>query len=230
MFGPSVVGKAFTYGVPLNRASSLQEHALKRFSPYAQTATPDWLPPGLEASIKPKASVTGAGVVSSGSIDNTYLPKPLTNAWGKARERAANEIHKPPRKQATDLLIVAKGASMPPPLQTLDEMESVRPIYSQTIPVYHPMDPQRVDSGFVRSPNLIPGAKPPPESALRGVKNTPTVPENHRLLKLAYDQSMHGQGRIPVARIVRAGAERPSSAGPVFLRRPAGLPGGLSIV
>ena len=103
--------KTFTFGVPLRRTTALHEHALMRFSPYAQTALPTWSAPGLEASIKPKSSVTGAGVVSAGSIDNTYMPKPLTNAWGKARERARNEIHKHPKTQATDLLLVAKGAS-----------------------------------------------------------------------------------------------------------------------
>lgn len=232
MFGAMAAAEArtFTYGVSLPKATSLHHHALQRFSPYAQTALPSWGPPGLEPSIRPKASVMGAGVVSAGSIDNTYLPKPLTNAWGKAREQSLNEIRKPFKTQATDLLIVAKGAAMPGPAHTIADMESVRPLYSQTIPVYHPMDPQRVDSGFVRSPNLIPGAKPPPHSAMLGVSNTPTVPANHKALKLAFDQSMHGTGRIPVARIVRDNRQRPQSAGPVFMTRPAGLPGGLSII
>lgn len=233
MYGPTGASMAgFTYGVPLPKATGLRDHALKRHSPYAATAVQGYSGYGKEASIKPKASQVGAGVVSAGSIDNTYIPAPLTNAWGKARERSKNEIIKVPHKQATDLIIVAKGAALPAPPQALSELESVRPIYSRTIPVYHPMDPMRVESGFVRSPNLIPGAKPPPVSALVGVSETPVVPNNHKLLKLAYDQSMNLTGRIPVARVVRAkGAEvRPQSATPYFLSRPAGLPGGLSLI
>ena len=205
MFGSISPKVDFTYGVPLRNTMALQEHALKRFAPYALQASPGWAAPGLEPSIKPKSSVTGAGVVSAGSIDNTYLPKPLNNAWGKARERATNEAFKPPHKQATDLLLVAKGAKLPIPFQGVEEMGSVRPLYSRTIPLFHSIDPMRVDSGFVRSPNIIPGAQPPPQSAMMGVTDTPTVPQDHKLLKLAYDQSMHGSGRIPVARIVRAG-------------------------
>jgi hypothetical protein len=229
MFGssndPSVI-----FETPIHRVATLQNHALKTFTPYAQTATPGWLQPGKEASVVPKASVTGAGVVSAGSIDNTYLPQPLTNAWGKARERASNEIVKPPRKQATDLLLVTKGIKAPAPSQTVDMMEAVRPAYSRTIPVYHPMDPMRVDSGFVRSPNLIPGAAPPPKGV--SLSNVNTVPTNHKLLKLAYDQSLN-RGRIPVSRTVRVGEHvvvRPKSAAPMMMTRPAGLPGGLSLI
>jgi len=229
MFGSTKDPMSVIFDSPLQKAT-LTNHALKVFSPYAHTATPDWLAPGKEASVVPKASVTGAGVVSAGSIDNTYLPQPLTNAWGKARERAANEITKPPRKQATDLLLITKGVVAPAAGQTVDLMESVRPPYSRTIPVYHPMDPMRVDSGFVRSPNLIPGAAPPPKGVYTG--NINAVPNNHKLLKLAYDQGL-SRGRIPVARTVRDNSHvvaRPKSAAPTMMHRAAGLPGGLSLM
>lgn len=231
MFAATLTKKdSFQYGMSLSTSMALQEHALRRFAPYAQTAVPGWAKPGLEPSIKPKASVTGAGVVSAGSIDNTYVPAPLMNAWGKARERATNEVYKPPHKQASDLLAVSKGAVLPAPGQGESDMASVRPIYSKTIPLFHPIDPQRVESGFVRSPNIIPGAAPPPQSAMMGITDTPTVPPNHKLLKLAYDQSMHGTGRIPVAKIIRANGARPQSAMPRFVTKAAGLPGGLSII
>jgi len=230
MFGPKPTEKEHAYNMTLQKAVMLNEHALKRFSPYAQKAYSGWVQPGLEASIKPKASVTGAGVVSAGSIDNTYMPAPLQNAWGKARELAVAEVFKPPRKQATDLLAAAKGAAMPAPLQGIGDMKSVRPTYSKTIPLFHPIDPQRFQAGFVRSPNIIPGAAPPPGGVMNGITDTPTVPSHHALLKLAYDQSLHGKGRIPVARIVRAQPPaRPHSAAPNFLTRAAGLPGGLSL-
>jgi len=221
-------GSTFQYGLPLSKASDMSEHALRRHSPYAEVTPTGWLP--LEPLTKPSYAVRGAGVVSAGSIDNTYLPQPLCNAWGKAREQATNEISKPPRKQATDLLVTCKGGIMPPGDKTLADMASVRPAYSKTIPLYHPIDPQRCESGFVRSPNIIPGALPPPTSPMVGVGAPKTVPANHALLKLAYDQGMHGTGRIPVARIVNANAERPMTAQPRFQSVPAGLPGGISMI
>ena len=232
VFGAKPTPETFAYAASLKQALALQEHALKRFVPYAQTASPGWAAPGLEADVKPKASMTGAGVVSAGCIDNTYLVKPLNNGWGKARERMVNEVFKPPHKQATDLLLVAKGAKGELPKQGLDAMESVRPSYSKTIPLFHPIDPQRSESGFVRPPNTIPGAAPPPQSAMLGIHDTPTVPADHALRKLQFDQSMQGQGRVPVQRVVRhiSAQARPSSAAPAFLRRPAGLPGGLSLI
>ena len=216
----------------LAKSTILTYHALKRFAPYAQTASPGWGAPGKEAGIKPHASNVGAGVVSAGSIDNTYLPKPLTNAWGKAREQSTNEIRKPPHKQATDLLLAAKGAKLPAPYEGISDMQSVRPTYSRTIPLFHPIDPQRVESGFVRSPNIIPGAQPPPISPLMAFtpEDMPTVPADHALRKLAYDQKCGIGGRIPVSRIVRATHPRPSSAMPMFTTKPAGLPGGLSLI
>ena len=231
MFGQRVSLATYDYGAQLSAVMGLQEHALKRYTPYAKTASVGWTAPGKEPSIKPKASQTGAGVVSAGSIDNTYLPKPLTNAWGKARERFENEIEKAPHKQATDLLTVAKGAHMPMPRHTMSDMTSVRPLYSKTIPGFHMIDPLRVDSGFIRGPNIIPGAAPPPQSAMIGVRDTPTVPPNHRDLKIAFDQSMD-TGRIPVSKVVRGMnvKSRPNSAAPMFLTKPAGLPGGLSLI
>ena len=236
MYG-TVVPSNFPYGVALPKATGLLDHALKFHSPYAETAVRGWTAPGREPSIKPRGTITGAGVVSAGSIDNTYLPAPLVNAWGKKREQAKNEVVKPPHKQASDLIIVSKGApagtyglGFKAPPQTVEDMEAVRPIYSRTIPVYHPMDPVRIESGFVRSPNLIPGAKPPPQSALVGQDDKiSSVPANHALRKLAYDQSLIG-GKLPVAKVILADAPRPSTAAPKFLTKPAGLPGGLSLI
>ena len=219
---------ASLYTHSLRQGTQNRVHALRHHSPYAAVAGPKWIP--AEAKVQPTAMAHGAGCVSGGSIDNTYLPQPLTNAWGKARERATNEVYKPPHKQSTDLLIVSKGAKLPPPPQSVADMESVRPIYSMTIPVYHPMDPVRIESGFVRSPNIIPGAMPPPVSPMNEAGDFPGVPSNHALLKLKFDQSMHGVSRIPVSRVVRSEAPRPQSAAPVFFRRAAGLPGGLSII
>jgi len=217
----------FQYGLPLGKATDLSEHALRRHSPYAEVSPTGWN--AREAQVQPTYAVSAAGVVSAGSIDNTYLPRPLSNAWGKAREMAKNEYVKPPKVQATDLLIVAKGGIMPPPEKTLADLASVRPAYSKTIPFFHPVDPQRFESGFVRSPNVIPGAAPAPTSPMVGTGGIKTVPENHALLKLAFDQGMHGSGRSPVARVVNAEPERPTTAQPRFQSVPAGLPGGISL-
>lgn len=226
--GLSNTKEAFVYGSSATKGMKLREHALRRHSQYAVITPDGWM--AKEASVRPTAQSTASGVVSAGSIDNTYVAAPLANRWGKAREKAKNEVFVPPHKQATDLLIAAKGASMPPPAQGLSDMASVRPLYSRTIPLFHPIDPQRQESGFIRSPNIIPGALPAPQSALLGVGPTPTIPENHKLLKLAYDRSMYGKGSIPVTRVVHAQLPRPRTAAPVFLSRSAGLPGGLSII
>lgn len=135
-------------------------HALWVACPYAEKAPPCWNM--REAKVNPSWAYSGAGVISRGSIDNTYLPYPLQNAWGKSRELSLREKRKLPHKQSTDLLVVATGYRLPPPAAT--ELDSVREPYSKTIPLMHPIDPQRFESGFVRSANLIPGAKPPPKS------------------------------------------------------------------
>jgi len=229
LFAPSGGSAAggFTYGVALSKAIGVKEHALRRHSPYAVVTSTGWAP--VEASVCPTAAMTGAGVVSAGSIDNTYVPAPLMNAWGKARERSKNEITKPPRKQASDLLVVAKGGQMPAPAMTEADMGSVRPKYSKTIPLFHPIDPLRSESGFVRSPNIIPGAGPPPVSPYVQSATYPTVPPDHKLRKLSYDQNFASSLRIPVSRVVRSSAVVPPSPQAKFLGTAAGLPGGLSL-
>ena len=221
-------GSDFTYGISLEKGMKLREHALRRHSPYSVITPDGWS--AKEPSVRPTAQSVSAGVVSAGSIDNTYTAKPLANRWGKARERATNEVFVPPHRQATDLLIAAKGAKVPPPAQGLSDMASVRPLYSKTIPLFHPIDPQRQESGFIRSPNIIPGAGPAPQSALLGAPPTPTIPADHALRKLMYDRSNYGKGSVPVTRVVHARLPRPKTAAPVFFSRPAGLPGGLSII
>ena len=73
-------------------------------------------------------------------------------------------------------------------------------------------------------------AKPPPQSALVGQDDKiSSVPSDHALRKLAYDQSLIG-GKLPVAKVILADAPRPSTAAPKFLTKPAGLPGGLSLI
>ena len=229
MFGITTGPKdpPISFGSAMPKGTALMEHALKLHTAYAEVTPSGWLP--KEPAIRPSALVTGAGVVSAGSIDNTYLPKPLNNGWGKAWERATNELGPKVHKQATDLLIVAKGAVMPPPSQGLSEMNSVRSVYSKTIPLFHPIDPQRQESGFVRPPNIVPGSQPPPISPMFGVEGVQCVPADHKLRKLAFDQSMHGTGRIPVMRVVRNTLPRPATAAPTFLTRAAGLSGGLSL-
>ena len=182
---------SFSYGQALDKSTALSLHALRLASPYADVTPTGWAP--REPLVQPTFIDTGAGVVSAGSIDNTYTPQPLKNKWGKARELATNEIRSYPKKQASDLLIEAKGGHCPPPPMGVHEMGSVRPMYSRTIPLFHPIDPQRCESGFVRSPNIIPGALPPPAAPFNSSTFTPkTVPGDHALRKLAYDQSMFG--------------------------------------
>ena len=228
--GSSGAGAAsFEYTLSLQKGTWNSEHALRRHSPYSIVTPPGWA--AKEPAVKPTSGMVGAGVVSAGSIDNSYVPMPLENAWGKAREVSKNERRKPPRKQATDLLCVAKGAHMLPPAQTMRDMDSVRPQYSMMIPLFHPIDPQRNESGFVRSPNIIPGAKPAPVSPMSGytAASLPQVPPDHALRKLAFDQSLKST-TIPVARTVRAGLDRPTTTQARFIKTAAGLPGGLSLM
>jgi hypothetical protein len=221
-------GSSFSYGSTLTKSIGKQEHALRRHSPYSVVINTGWTP--VEASVCPTAAMTGAGVVSAGSIDNTYTPQPLMNAWGKAREMARNEIKKPPRKQSTDLLIVAKGGQMPAPAQGIMDMGSVRPSYSKMIPLFHPIDPQRCEAGFVRSPNIIPGAQPPPVSPWNPKANFPTLPADWKLHKLYYDQTSAHNSRIPVNKVIRAEPVMPPAVQQRFLATAAGMPGGLALI
>ena len=52
----------------------------------------------------------------------------------------------------------------------------------------------------------------------------------HENKKLAYNQSMEGSGRIPVSRLVHASLPEANKGVPAFFSRPAGLPGGLSLI
>ena len=227
LFASSGNESAFDYGgSSLPQVVTSREHGSKVGKQETMTP-PGWLP--KEALVQPTWADTGAGVVSAGCIDNTYTVVPLKNRWGKARERAAKEIAVVPHKQASDLLIVAKGGQMPTPAQSIADMNSVRPAYSKTIPLYHPIDPQRQESGFIRSPNIIPGAGPAPQSPLAAFGSLPEVPANWAALKLAYDQSADVTRRLPVSRVVKPTLRGPNVAAPTFLNKAAGLPGGLSL-
>eukprot|EP00327_Prymnesium_parvum_P007648 CAMPEP_0182807020 /NCGR_PEP_ID=MMETSP0006_2-20121128/5910_1 /TAXON_ID=97485 /ORGANISM="Prymnesium parvum, Strain Texoma1" /LENGTH=255 /DNA_ID=CAMNT_0024932675 /DNA_START=59 /DNA_END=826 /DNA_ORIENTATION=+ len=221
--GPISFSNSYT-GKALAKSTCGFEHALRHHSPYAEIAPPGWH--AREAEVHPYQRHNAAGVVSAGSIDNTYLPSPLTNSWGKARELARREVpSKLGLSQATDLLVVAKGARMPPPKMTVEDMPSVRPPYSKTIPLFHPIEPQRTEAGFLRPPNVIPGARPPPVSAIRDTQAI-KIPDTWPLMKMEYDKTALGVSKIPVAKSVYVTLPRPSTAQPQFLSMPAGLPGG----
>lgn len=226
---PKTSPHAVYYGQQIQTKGMLHtKHALRVASPYAEMTPPNWF--AREPSVRPNQKHTGAGCVSAGSIDNTYLPAPLRNMWGKARELSAKEVSVPPHKQCTDLLIVSKGGKIPPPAQTVSNMKTVRPSYTKCIPFLHQIDPQRFDSGFTREPNIIPGAKPAPAFYMDRGKMVAPGPD-WKLQKLKYDQA-NGNARINVSRVVRTGEKqrRPGSAPPRFMATPAGLPGGLSLV
>ena len=177
---PKTAPSAVYSGQQLTKSLLGTKHALQVVPPYAETAASPFWP--REPDVHPNQKYVGAGCVSGGSIDNTYLPAPLRNMWGKAREMAKREVVVPPHKQCTDLLVVSKNCKMPPPPQTVADMKVVRPQYTKSIPLLHQMDPQRFDSGFTREPNIIPGAKPPPMFHVPA--NLPTVPDDWRLRKL----------------------------------------------
>ena len=101
----------------------------------------------------------------------------------------------------------------------------MRDQYSNTIPLFHPIDPQRTESGFVRPPNNIPGAKPPPVSALRGVPPF-DLPNAWQLKKMEYDKTALGCSKIPVSKVLNLSPPKPSDTRAQFLSMPAGLPGG----
>eukprot|EP00322_Chrysochromulina_rotalis_P012306 CAMPEP_0115873736 /NCGR_PEP_ID=MMETSP0287-20121206/24154_1 /TAXON_ID=412157 /ORGANISM="Chrysochromulina rotalis, Strain UIO044" /LENGTH=248 /DNA_ID=CAMNT_0003328815 /DNA_START=43 /DNA_END=789 /DNA_ORIENTATION=+ len=220
-------GSMFAYGQSLAKGSANREHALRRSNPYAVVTPAGWIP--VEASVMPHSGVVGAGVVSAGSIDNTYMAPPLQNGWGKKREFMKNEVRKPPIKQSTDLCVVAKGGIMPPPPMRETDMSTIRPTYSAPIQVFHGVDPMRSDCGFVRGPNIIPGAKPPPQAPWNSSQKYANIPSDWKLRKLAYDQAAGGS-RIPVSRIIHSTAQKPSSAQQKFLAKAAGMPGGLAII
>jgi len=219
-------GQAAFYSKAMKGTQGTQ-HALRTASPYAEVAPSGWT--AREPLVQSSWKVTGAGVISRGSVDNTYLPNPLANAWGKSRELARREKAKEPHRQSTDLLVVAKGFRKPaPPALSLN---SVSEPYSKTIPLLHPIDPQRLEAGFVRGPNTIPGAKAPPVSPLRsrGTNANIVQPTDRHSRKLQYEQSWTATSCIPVAKAVST-MKRPSTAQPRYLSKSAGLPGGLSLI
>ena len=227
LFASSGNDSAFDYtGNSLQQVVMSRSHGSKIGKQETMTP-PGWAP--KEPAVQPTWAATGAGVVSAGCIDNTYTVVPLQNRWGKARERATKEMEVLPHKQASDLLIAAKGGLMPTPAQDITQMASVRPLYSKTIPLYHPIDPQRQESGFIRSPNIIPGAGPVPQSPLAAMDQLPDVPADWAKRKLAYDQRGDVTRRLPVSRTVRDGLPGPKADAPIFLNKAAGLPGGLSL-
>lgn len=132
------------------------EHATLTHTPYAEVASVGWTP--KEPLTKPSWADVGAGSVSKGSIDNSYMPKPLANRWGKSRELQDNEVRTLPHQQCTDLLHVALGGKEFKKM-TVEEMPSVGEIYAQPFQTAHKVDPIRYEEGWVRVPNIFPGAK-----------------------------------------------------------------------
>ena len=132
-------------------------HATATSSPYAEISEPGWAP--AEPATKPSWADVGAGSVSKGSIDNSYMPVPLSNRWGKSRELQSNEVRTLPHKQATDLLHVALGGTIPLPPQSVEDMPAVGQAYARPFNTAHPVDPIRYEEGWVRFPNTFPGAK-----------------------------------------------------------------------
>ena len=170
------------YGKSLVKGTDRGLHALATASPYAERAEPGWAP--KEPTVRPTWADKGAGVVSAGCIDNTYMPAPLKNKWGKCREMTRNEVVVLPHKQATDLLAVTLGTQMPLPKQEVHELANIREKYSAPIPLYHQIDPLRSEGGFVRTPNIIPGALPPPVSPLHTAPPVTMIPDDWKQRKL----------------------------------------------
>ena len=63
------------------RPTLREQHALRMASMYAEVTGPGYK--AREAAVHPSWHNVGAGVISAGSVDNTYLPSPLQNSWGK---------------------------------------------------------------------------------------------------------------------------------------------------
>lgn len=205
-------------------------HALRLESPYAEVMPKGWYP--REPPVQPMWSHHGAGSISRGCVDNTYMPQPLQNAWGKSRDMSRRERRKPPHKQCTDLIVTCKGYALPGPPVKLSQFSSVLEPYAQTIPVAHPLDAQRIESGFVRGPNKFPGAMPTPKSPLTGTPppfDCSSVPDAFQRKK-TYEKSWVDTSVIPVQKSVRDGRKRPATAQPHFMRKFAGLPGGLGLI
>ena len=86
------------YGKCLGKGHDREMHALRTASMYAERAQPGWGP--KEPRVKPTWADRGAGSVSAGCIDNTYMVAPLSNRWGQQREKFQNEVTVLPHKQA----------------------------------------------------------------------------------------------------------------------------------
>ena len=97
------------------------------------------------------------------------MPK-LSNRWAN-KGLQDNEVRTLPHKQCTDLLHVALGGKEMPKM-TVEEMPSVGEIYAQPFQTAHKVDPIRYEEGWVRVPNIFPGAK--------GIKNGVKDPTAYR--------------------------------------------------
>tara|TARA_B110001452_G_scaffold226748_1_gene201326 strand:+ start:1688 stop:2899 length:1212 start_codon:yes stop_codon:yes gene_type:complete len=228
------------------------KHATLTHTPYAEVASVGWMP--KEPMTKPSWADVGAGSVSKGSIDNSYMPKPLSNRWGKSRELQDNEVRTLPHKQCTDLLHVTLGGKAMPKM-TVEQMPSVGEIYAAPFQVAHKVDPIRYEEGWVRVPNIFPGAmgikdgvKDP--TAYRSILEDPgvaynrtqSVPEMWRSKKHSSEEATEVLKTVPLrprtaahkynGRVAaqRQGikVERPKFFDYNYLK--AGLPGGLSLV
>ena len=92
------VSSQVAYGNMYEKGADRGAHALRLASPYAEKAERGWAP--KEPATTPNWSDSGAGTVSAGCIDNTYMPSPLKNKWGKQKGMSKREAVVLPHKQA----------------------------------------------------------------------------------------------------------------------------------
>lgn len=203
--GLTICGPTPLDNVSIIKGGVFGQHALRQCSPFAQAFRPDWQM--REANVHSHQSVRASGI---SPINNTYLPAPLKPVWGKARELSPIELQPKPREQVPDLLWSAKCMAQPRAL-TIDEMMPVRPDFSSSIPMFRDkFDPQRLEAGFIRSPNVSRGAAYAPPSPIPfGQTQSPSATGTFKLDKFSYNmfsKDHHSQtlalgtSRIPVCK------------------------------
>ncbi|KOO30618.1 hypothetical protein Ctob_005926 [Chrysochromulina tobinii] len=214
-------GTQFQRTMPTNRSASNLADSLDSFTSTFTSTSPPFSKPAMivpsgwtpkEAKTMPTAAERAAGM--RGVIDNTVRFKPLPPMYGKSKEYHRGENQAKVHLTAPDTLAETKGLkhSDYPPFGPAECVPAVLTQYSKPVPLQYKMDPMRIDSGFIASPQLQRGMRAiPSEQALTKLKPTyqigisPSASPSSTMSKFEFDLTASAK-HIPVARRFHIGA------------------------
>ena len=175
--------------------------------PFSQAATivpSGWHP--KEAATMPTSAERAAGM--QGVVDNTVRFKPLAPKYGKTREYLPGENEPQQRLLAPDTLAETKGRkpSDYPPFGSAECLPAVLSMYQRSVPLQYKMDPTRLDSGFINSPQIQKGMRALPGDMATAKQGrsfqpgiSPSASPTSTMNKFEFDLTASA-AQIPVAR------------------------------